>query len=139
MHSKTAVSKLEAEIDELRRKLDLLGPIHPGSVSRQYQTCGNPSCRCMRKDNPERHGPYAKLTYVYRGRNVSRFVRAGCVEALNPRLVAFKEFRRLIDRWVALSIQIGQLTFFNPEQKDKAGKTLPKTLRKKSGHPVRRN
>ena len=136
MHNKTSVSKLEAEIDDLRRKLDALGPIHPGSVSLQYQTCGNPNCRCMRKDNPERHGPYAKLTYVHRGRNVSRFVKAGCVEALNPRLATFKEFRRLIDRWVALSIQIGQLTFFNSaqtgKQKGKIRQALPKTPRQKS-------
>lgn len=132
MHVKTSVSKLEVQIDDIRRKLVALGPIHPGSVSLQYQTCGNPNCRCLRKDNPERHGPYAKLTYVYRGRNVSRFVRADCVEALGPRLAMFKEFRRLIDRWVALSIQIGQQTFFNPEQKGKHNRSSPKASRPKT-------
>lgn len=136
MHVKTSVSKLEAEIDDIRRKLVALGPIHPGSVSLQYQTCGNPNCRCLRKDNPERHGPYAKLTYVYRGRNVSRFVRAGCVEALSPRLAMFKEFRRLIDRWIALSIQIGQQTFFNPEQKGKSNRASPKASRPKTVRTV---
>lgn len=127
---------MEAEIDDIRRNLVALGPIHPGSVSLQYQTCGNPNCRCLRKDNPERHGPYAKLTYVYRGRNVSRFVRAGCVETLSPRLAMFKEFRRLIDRWIALSIQIGQQTFFNPEPKGKPTRSRPKTSCAKSVPPV---
>ena len=136
MHVKTSVSKLEAEIDDIRRNLVALGPIHPGSVSLQYQTCGNPNCRCLRKDNPERHGPYAKLTYVYRGRNVSRFVRAGYVEALSPRLAMFKEFRRLIDRWIALSIQIGQQTFFNPEQKGKSSRASPKASRPKTVRTV---
>ncbi|MFZ4396113.1 MAG: DUF6788 family protein [Kiritimatiellia bacterium] len=136
MHVKISVSKLEAEIDDIRRKLVALGPIHPGSVSLQYQTCGNPNCRCLRKDNPERHGPYAKLTYVYRGRNVSRFVRAGCVEALSPRLAMFNEFRRLIDRWIALSIQIGQQTFFNPEQKGKSNRARPKASRPKTVRTV---
>ncbi|MEI8243295.1 MAG: DUF6788 family protein [bacterium] len=91
----------------------------------------------MRKDNPERHGPYAKLTYVYRGRNVSRFVRAGCVETLSPRLATFKEFRRLVDRWVALSIQIGQLTFFSPAQKGKPNRSGTQTSRQKHGQPIR--
>lgn len=113
MNTKPSVAKLEAEIVAIRQKLMTLGPIHPGSVSFQYQVCGNPDCRCMRADNPERHGPYPKLVYAHRGRNVCRFVRADCVEALVPRLAAFKEFRKLVDRWVTLSIQIGQLEFFN--------------------------
>jgi len=137
MDSKLSVAKLEAEIVATRQKLMTLGPLHPGSVSLQYQVCGNPSCRCMRAEHPERHGPYPKLVYVYRGRNVCRFVRADCVEALAPRLAAFKEFRKLVDRWVALSIQIGQLQFFTRPEPSKARGKGTKKLSRRSARPSR--
>jgi hypothetical protein len=134
MNTPNSVTELEAEIAAIRRQLMALGPIHPGSVSLQYQVCGNPACRCMRAQTPERHGPYPKLVYVHRARNVCRFVRADCIEALSPRLAAFKEFRKLIDRWVALSIQIGQLQFFN---RPAPSKPRRKTANKPSPGPDR--
>jgi hypothetical protein len=108
------LASLQHEIDGLRAALAALGPIHPGSVSRQYQVCGRAGCRCQDPKNPQRHGPYPKLTYVHRGRYVCRFVRADLLAELAPRLAAYKEFRRLTNRWVTLSIRQAQTEFFAP-------------------------
>lgn len=102
------------EIEEIRQGLLALGAMHPGSVSRQYQVCRKPGCKCMHPKEPVRHGPYHKLAYVYRGRPVCRFVRADCVEALAARLAEYKKFRSLVDRWVKLSIRQGEEDFFTP-------------------------
>ena len=100
--------------------------MHPGSVSRQYQVCGKPGCKCMDADNPARHGPYHKLAYVHRGRPVCRFVRAECVEGLTARLAAYKKFRSLMDRWVELSIRQGGDDFFpSPAPNARAAKKPP--------------
>ena len=113
MSNNPTLEELKAEIHEIQKKLARLGPMHPGSISMQYQVCGNPTCKCMRKDDPQRHGPYAKLSFTRLGRRVCRFVRADCVERLRPQLANHKEFRKLTDRWVALSIKIGQIEFFS--------------------------
>lgn len=108
----TSISSLETEIQTIQAELQSLGPMHPGSLSKQYQVCGRPGCRCVDPRHPQRHGPYHKLAYVYRGKPVCRFVRAGTEEALGTRLAVYKRFRKLVDRWIQLSIQRGVIDFF---------------------------
>ena len=112
--------EIEREIGRIKRDLLALGPMHPGSVSRQYQVCGKPGCRCMDDENPRRHGPYHKLAYVHRGRPVCRFVRSECVAGLAARLEAYKTFRALADRWIELSIRQGAGDFFTPPRSNGA-------------------
>ena len=108
----TSITQIDKEIRNIQNALRTLGPMHPGTLSNQYQVCGRPDCRCVDPKKPQRHGPYPKLTYVYRGHPVCRFVRAGTQTALRKRLAVYKRFRELIDRWIALSIQRGILDFF---------------------------
>jgi hypothetical protein len=68
----------------------------------------------MDPHRPQRHGPYYKLAYVYRGKPVCRFVRANCLDQLRKRLGNYKTFRAIIDRWIALSIQRGKVELFGP-------------------------
>ena len=104
--------RLESEIARVRKRLLALGPMHPGSVSRQYQVCGRPGCRCMDAQHPRRHGPYRKLAYVHRGKPVCRFVRADCAREIEAQVATYKVFRALVDRWVELSIEAGKSRFF---------------------------
>ena len=109
----TSISTLEAEIRSVQAELQKLGPMHPGSISKQYQVCGRAGCRCTDPKHPQRHGPYHKLAYVYRGKPVCRFVRAGTAQTLSERLAVYKRFRQLIDRWIKGSIQRGVIDFFS--------------------------
>jgi len=115
--------ELQRKIEAVRQALLALGPMHPGSVSRQYQVCGRPGCRCMHPKHPQRHGPYHKLAYVHRGKPVCRFVRADCVSEVLSRVATYKTFRKLIDQWVALSIQQGQVQFFSQPAAPKRQRT----------------
>jgi len=124
---------LERKIHALRRKLLRLGPMHPGSVSRQYQVCGKPGCRCMHPKSPQRHGPYYKLGYVHRGQPVCRFVRADCIGEVQRRLANYKIFRKIINALIALSIQRGQLDWFARRQT-----TQKKTQTPLTGSPLQR-
>jgi hypothetical protein len=109
----TPISTLEAEIRTVQAELQNLGPMHPGSISQQYQVCGRAGCRCADPKQPQRHGPYHKLAYVYRGKPVCRFVRAGTERLISERLAVYKRFRQLVDRWIELSIQRGVIDFFS--------------------------
>ena len=109
----TSIATLVAEIRSVQAELQKLGPMHPGSISKQYQVCGRAGCRCADPKHPQRHGPYHKLAYVYRGKPVCRFVRAGTERTLSERLAVYKRFRQLIDRWIELSIQRVIIDFFS--------------------------
>jgi hypothetical protein len=133
----TSIAQIDEEIRKIQKELQTLGPMHPGNISSQYQVCGRPDCRCVDPKKPQRHGPYPKLTYVYRGRPVCRFVRVGTQKALGERLAVYKRFRQLIDWWIALSIQRGITDFFptapKPRQPTKAKPTpAPHRLKSRS-------
>ena len=75
MKTTQTVAKLEAQIDEIKAQLQEHGAMRPGSLSRQYNVCGKPGCRCKDPKHPRRHGPYYQLNYVYRGKKTSQFIR----------------------------------------------------------------
>jgi hypothetical protein len=106
------IKRWEKKVEAIGKKLLELGPMHPGSLSQQYHACGNPACRCHHPTQPKKHGPYNKLTYVHRGRSACRFVHPTRVEEVKARLAAYKTFRRLIDQWIALSIERGSIDLF---------------------------
>ena len=122
-----SIKRLKTEMEDVRRQLLELGPIHPGSISSQYHACGNPACRCHDPVEPRKHGPYNKLTYAHRGKSGCRFVRAECAAELRQRLANYKTFRKLTDRWIELSIQMGMVEFFT-----KKGGSRTKTSPRKS-------
>lgn len=103
------VQHIDEKILRLKQQLLALGPLHPGSLSRQYQVCAKPGCKCCNPKKPRPHGPYTKLTYVHRGKYTCRFVRAGSVQEVTALVAAFKTFRQLTEEWVALSIHRAQL------------------------------
>lgn len=106
-------AEIEHEIESIKRELLALGSIHPGSMTSQYHACGQPSCRCHDAENPQKHGPYFKLTYSQKSKYRCRFVRPECVEELQQRLANYKTMRVLIARWIALSVEAGEEDFFS--------------------------
>ncbi len=110
-------ARYEREIEVIQQELLRLGPMHPGSISQQYHVCGTSACRCHHPTKPQKHGPYNKLTYVYRGRPVCRFVREADLGELRTRLAAYKKFRTLMNKWIALSIERAKVEFFSSGDK----------------------
>lgn len=102
-------SALEQRIRAIQGELAALGPIHPGSLSQQYNVCGNPACRCKDPRRPQKHGPYYQLSYTWRGRSTTRFVRPPQVEAMRQKLAAYKRLRELIAEWVDAAIALEQV------------------------------
>jgi hypothetical protein len=111
MKAKTNASrhKLEQRINRLKSQLRALGPMRPGSLSRQYNVCGKPGCRCKDSKNPRRHGPYYQLNYVYGGKKTSEFVRPQNLKGVSTQLANYKRFRRLTDQWVGSALQLARL------------------------------
>jgi hypothetical protein len=101
--------QLEKRLAKLQGELAALGPIHPGSISEQYNVCGNPTCRCKDPKNPQKHGPYYQLSYSWRGKSTTRFVRQADVARVRAKLANYKRFRELTSEWVDVSVALEAL------------------------------
>lgn len=77
-----------------KAQLAQLGPMRPGSLSRQY------------RDPATKAGAFWQLSYTQDMRSRSRHVRAGELAHIKPLLANFKRFRLLVDRCVELSVKI---------------------------------
>ena len=108
MKIKQSIEKLEAQIAQIKAQLQRHGAMRPGSLSRQYNVCGKPGCRCKDPEHPRRHGPYYQLNYVYRGKKTSQFIRREILRQVRTELANYKQFRRLTEQWIGLALQMAQ-------------------------------
>lgn len=104
---------LEKEIEAIKRELAKLGDLRPGSLSQQYNVCGNPGCRC-KAAVPKKHGPYYQLNYGRKGRTGTRFVKEEEVPAIRAALANYTKMRELTDRWVDLATELFELKMRPP-------------------------
>ena len=101
--------RTENQIERIKRDLAALGPMRPGTLSRQYASCQKPGCACMDPINPKKHGPFYQLSYSHQGKSTTRFVRPGYVVQIKRELAAYKRFRELTQKWVTLALTLSQL------------------------------
>ena len=86
-----------------------MGEMRPGSLSKQYNVCGNPTCRCKDPKNPRKHGPYYQLSYTHKGKSTTEFVKKDMISEVRQQIRNFREFKKLIEEWVDLSVKIAKL------------------------------
>jgi Family of unknown function (DUF6788) len=96
----------EHRIAEIKRELAGLGPVHPGSVSEQYNICGTPGCRCKDPRHPQKHGPYYQLSYGWRGKSSSLFVREERVGLMREKVANYRRMQELVKEWVDLAMEV---------------------------------
>ena len=99
-------------LERLKKKIVELGPIHPGRITEQFNVCGSPGCRCKDPDNPRKHGPYHNLSYAFGGRSRTLFVRKACVAEMKRRTQRYAQWRKLLDEFVAASIELAREEVF---------------------------
>lgn len=96
-------------IERIKKELQKIGEMRPGSLSKQYSVCTREGCKCMDPDNPRRHGPYYQLSYVRKGKSTSRFIRPQFVRDIEWQLANYKKFKKLSDEWLTLAIEHSSL------------------------------
>ena len=97
--------QIQRQIERLKQQLVEMGPMHPGSLGRQYNVCGKPDCRCKDPRRPHKHGPYYQLSFTWRGKSSSRFVRSEQVPEMRRKVARYKRFRELVNQWVDLEVE----------------------------------
>jgi hypothetical protein len=83
--------------------------MRPGSLSQQYTACQKPGCKCVDPLHPQKHGPFQKLSYTHHGKSTTQFVRPQFVGEVRQQLAAYKKFKALTQKWVALALELSKL------------------------------
>jgi hypothetical protein len=108
MNATTSIQSIQERIQQIKAELAALGEMRPGSLSKQYNVCGKPNCRCKDLQNPQRHGPYYQLSWVHRGKSTTQFIRRPFVRQVRAQIATYNRFRKLTDEWVNLALRLAQ-------------------------------
>jgi len=103
----TQLKQMEEQIDKIKQKLLALGPMRPGSITRQYRLPG------------EKARPFYQISYTHQMRSRSEYVRPENLAPLRKETANFKRFRKLIDSWVAIALAISQLRVQGAQKKSR--------------------
>ena len=98
------MEQIQERIEAITRELGALGPMHPGSVSEQYNICGSAGCKCKDTKKPKKHGPYYQLSYTWRGRSSTKFIRPDQLAGMREKVETYKRFRALMNEWIDLAV-----------------------------------
>ncbi len=111
---KKKICALEGQIEKLKGELVSIGDLRPGSLSQQYNVCGNPNCRC-KEDPSKRHGPYHQLSFTRNGRSRTKFVKKSQLSEVRRQVKNYARLRALVERWIELSSELCRLRL-EPEE-----------------------
>ncbi len=91
------LQQIEKTIARIKEELQLIGPMRPGSLTRQY------------KDPENRAGAYWQISYTRQMRSRTEYIRKEWVTEIRKQIAAHKKFKRLIDQWLDLGIEHSKL------------------------------
>ena len=87
----------DRRIRKLQAQLAQLGPLRPGTLSRQYR-------------RPERQqGPYYQISYTYRMRSHTEYVPRNQVALVRRETAAYQRYKKLTAQWIDLALRRSRL------------------------------
>ncbi len=96
--SQKRIQQIEQRIVRIKAALQKIGPLRPGSLTRQY------------RDPENRTGAYWQISYTRQMKSRTEDVRREWVLEIRKQIAMHKRFKRLIEEWGDLSIEHSQLT-----------------------------
>ena len=103
--SQKRIQQVERRIDRIKGALMEIGPMRPGSLTRQYK-------------DPQHHtGAYWQISYTRRMKSRTEYVRKEYVKEVRRQTLTHKRFKSLVEQWIDLSIEHSRLTMQAAEPK----------------------
>ncbi len=116
---------LEARIHKIKQQITALGDLRPGNLTQQYNVCGKPDCRC-KATPPIKHGPYYQVSFTWKGKSKSQFVRRQDLPVVRKQLRNYRRLRQLLDRWLVLAMELSRRRREQPNRGHVSAKTRRK-------------
>jgi hypothetical protein len=88
---------IEKKIAAVKEALMRIGEMRPGSLTYQYQR------------PKEKKGGFYQISYTYRMKSKTEYVKAEFVPHLKGQIATFKRFKRLMQEWIDLAIRHSQV------------------------------
>jgi len=87
------LQQIQRRIKSIKRELERIGEMRPGSLSRQYRI-------------PKRQvGAYYQLSYTHQMKSHTEYVRPQFVKEVCRQIATYKRFKRLTEEWIVLGIE----------------------------------
>lgn len=106
MLSDMNITELSKEIERLKARIASLGPLRPGTIYQRLNVCGRPGCKCGRKDNPIKHGPYHYLSYTHKGKSHTEFIRQGMLDDVKEQVRNYETLMESVGALVRANIEL---------------------------------
>lgn len=87
------LDRLEKQLQELKQRMNEIGLMRPGSLSRQTRKA---------KDT---YGAYWHLSYTHRGKGHTHYVRDEWAGKIREEIDNYRLFKKLLDRYLDLAIE----------------------------------
>lgn len=87
------MEEIENRIKEIKKELQQLGDLRPGSLTKQY------------KKPKEKEGAFYQINYTHLMKSRSDYVRKEFVNEMKKQTKEFKKMKALIEEWVDLGIK----------------------------------
>jgi len=94
MHKK--LDSIEKKIAAVKKELMRIGEMRPGSLTYQYQR------------PKEKKGGFYQISYTYRMKSKTEYVKADFVPDLKVQIATFRRFKKLMQQWIDLAIRHSQ-------------------------------
>ena len=108
------IRSLEKRIEKLVGKLAVVGPMRPGSISKQY------------RDRQNQRGVYYQLSYTHKMKSRTEHVWPEHVKALRKEIEEYRKFKKLTTGLIDLSIELSKAKIARlRNQTDPSGKAKP--------------
>ncbi len=91
------LSAIEAKIEAIRKQLQNTGEMRPGSLTKQY------------KNPKEKTGAFYQLSYTYKMKSKTEYVRPHLADEVKRQTQNFKKFKKLVDSWIDLALEHAKL------------------------------
>ncbi|MCH8964074.1 MAG: hypothetical protein IIB58_03855 [Planctomycetes bacterium] len=98
MDKEKRIQQIEQKVVRIKEELGTIGPMRPGSLTRQY------------RDPENGTGAYWQISYTRDMKGRSEYIRREWVREIRKQIAIHKRFKYLIDHWVDLSIEHSKLT-----------------------------
>ncbi len=109
------IKPLEKRIEKLVGKLAAIGPMRPGSISKQY------------RDRENQHGVYYQLSYTHKMRSRTEHVWPDHLKALRKEVEEYRRFKKLTTELIDLSIELSKAKIAHlRSQGDQSGQANPR-------------
>ena len=102
-------NQLRRQVERLKKEIGGLEIARPGTLYESHSVCGKAGCRCGRKTNPIKHGPYLYLSYTFDGQSHTEFVPRGHEEQIKQEVANYQRLMELVKELVAANIQRSKL------------------------------